>query len=197
MLLAVPADSPFKTPADLVAAARARPGALNYGTARVGSIAQLTTELFDDAAGVRMTHVPYKGASNGAIDLAAGRIQVMISNYNTIAPLASNGKVKAIAVTTANPHPAFPGLPPLASVALGVDVDIWVGVFAPAGTPAGVVERLNREINLIAASDDLKPVLEPDGTQPTAITPASFAAHLKGELAQWKKVATEHKIIAE
>jgi tripartite-type tricarboxylate transporter receptor subunit TctC len=197
MLLVVPGDAPFKTPGDIVAEARARPAALNYGTAGVGSIAHLATELFDDAAGIRMTHVPYKGASNSAMDLAGGRIQVMISNYSTVAPLMSSGKVKAIAVTSAKPHPAFPGLPPLASAAPGFDVDIWVGVFAPAGTPAAVIERLNREINAIAASADLKPVLEPDGTLPAAITPAAFAAHVKDELAQWKKIAAEHKIVAE
>jgi tripartite-type tricarboxylate transporter receptor subunit TctC len=197
MLFAVPAETPFNSPADVVAEAKAKPGALNYGTAGVGSIAHLATELFDDAAGVRMTHVPYKGASNSAIDLAAGRIQVMISNYSTIAPLMSNGKVKAIAVTSAKPHPAFPALPPLASAAPGFDVDIWVGVFAPAGTSAAVVDRLNHEINAIAASVDLKPVLEPDGTLPAAITPAAFAAHIKDELAQWKKIAAEHKIVAE
>jgi len=197
MLFAVPADAPFKAPADVLAAAKAKPGALNYGTAGVSSIAHLATELFDEAAGIRMTHVPYKGASNSAIDLAAGRIQVMISNYSTIAPLMSNGKVRAIAVTSAKPHPAFPSLPPLASVATGFDVDIWVGVFAPAGTPAAVVDRLNREINAIAASGDLKPVLEPDGTLPTAITPEAFAAHVKDELSQWKKIATDHKIVAE
>jgi tripartite-type tricarboxylate transporter receptor subunit TctC len=197
MLVAVPADAPFKTAAELVAVAKAKPGSLNYGTAGVGSIAHLATELFDDAAGVRMTHVPYKGASNSAIDLAAGRIQVMISNYSTIAPLMTNNKIRAIAVTSAKTHPAFPGLPPLSTVAPGFDVDIWVGVFAPAGTPAGVVERLNREINAIAASAELKPVLEPDGTLPVGIAPAAFAAHLKDELAQWKKLAAEHKITAE
>jgi tripartite-type tricarboxylate transporter receptor subunit TctC len=196
MLLAVPANA-FGTPADVVAAAKAKPGVLNYGTAGVGSIAHLATELFDDAAGIRMTHVPYKGASNSALDLAAGRIDAMISNYSTIAPLVTAGKVKAVAVTSGKAHAAFPGLPPLASAAPGFDVDIWVGVFAPAGTPTAVVERLNREINAIAASADLQGVLEPDGTLPSAITPAAFAAHLKDELAQWKRIAAEHKIVAE
>jgi tripartite-type tricarboxylate transporter receptor subunit TctC len=197
MLLAVPAEAGYATPGDVVAAAKAKPGALNYGTAGVGSIAHLATELFDDAAGIRMTHVPYKGASNSALDLAAGRVQVMISNYSTIAPLMQSGKVKAIAVTSAKPHAAFPGLPPLASVAPGFDVDIWVGVFAPAGTPSAIVQRLNREINAIASSADLQPVLEPDGTLPSAIAPDAFAARLKDELATWKRIASEHKIVAE
>ncbi len=137
MLLVVSATTPYKSPADVVAAARAKPGVLNYGTAGVGSIAHLTTELMDDTAKIQMTHVPYKGAALAAVDLAGGQIQVMISNYSTVAPLMKSGKIKALAVTSDKPHPAFPDLPPLASVASGFNVDIWVGVFAPAGTPRG------------------------------------------------------------
>ena len=197
MLLVVSATTPYKTPADVVAAARAKPGVLNYGTAGVGSIAHLSTELLDDSAKIQMTHVPYKGASLAAVDLASGQIQVMVSNYSTIAPLMKAGKIKALAITSNKPHAAFPDLPPLASVAPGFNVDIWVGVFAPAGTPAAIVDRLNREINAIAASPDLAPVLEPDGTLPEAISSAVFAGRIKDELAQWKQIATEHKIVAE
>ena len=197
MLLVVSATTPYKTPADLVAAARAKPGVLNYGTAGVGSIAHLTTELLDDTAKIQMVHVPYKGAANAATDLAGGQIQVMISNYSTLAPLIKSGKVKALAVTSKQPHPAFADLPPLATVAAGFAVDIWVGVFAPAGTPAAVVDRLNQEITAIAASPELAPVLEPDGTLPDPMRPAAFATLVKDELAQWKQIATEHKIVAE
>ena len=170
MLLAVSATTPYKSPAELIAAARAKPGVLNYGTAGVGSIAHLTTELLDDTAKIQMTHVPYKGAANAAVDLAGGQIHVMISNYSTVAPLMKSGKIRALAVTSGKPHAAFPDLPPLATVAPGFAVDIWVGVFAPAGTPPAIVERLNQEINAIAASADLAPVLEPDGTLPEAIS---------------------------
>ena len=197
MLLVVSATTPFRTPAELVAAASAKPGVLNYGTAGVGSIAHLTTELMDDTAKIQMMHVPYKGAANAATDLAAGQIQVMISNYSTIAPLMKGGKIRALAVTSGKPHAAFPDLPPLATVAPGFDVDIWVGVFAPAGTPQAIVDRLNQEINAIAASPELSPVLEPDGTLPEAISPAVFAGRIKDELGQWKQIATEHKIVAE
>jgi tripartite-type tricarboxylate transporter receptor subunit TctC len=197
MLLVVSAATPFKTPAEVIAAAQTTPGALNYGTAGVGSIAHLTTELLDDTAKIRMTHVPYKGAANAAVDLAAGQIQVMVSNYSTVAPLMRSGKIKALAVTSSKAHPAFPDLPPLAAAAPGFAVDIWVGVFAPAGTPRSIVLRLNQEINAIAASPDLAPVLEPDGTLPEAIAPAVFAERIKDELAQWKNIAAEHKIVAE
>jgi tripartite-type tricarboxylate transporter receptor subunit TctC len=88
-------------------------------------------------------------------------------------------------------------LPPLASAVPGYAIDIWVGVFAPAGTPPQLVERLNREINEISASADLAVVLEPEGTVPTAMSPAAFAARVKEELAQWKQVAAAHKIVAE
>jgi len=197
MLLAVSATTPYKTPAQVVAGAKATPGALNYGTAGVGSIAHLTTELFDDAARIRMTHVPYKGAANAAVDLAAGQIQVMISNYSTIAPLMKAGKIRALAVTSSQPHASFPDLPPLATIAPGFSVDIWVGVFAPAGTPPALVERLNQEINAIAASPELAQVLEPDGTLSEAMSPAVFARRVRDELAQWKQLAAEHKIVAE
>ena len=197
MLLVVSATTPYKSLNDVMADAKAKPGTLNYGTAGVGSIAHLTTELLDDTAKVSMVHVPYKGAANASTDLAAGQIQVMISNYSTVAPLMKGGKIRGVGVTSAKPHPAFPDMQPLATVAPGFDVDIWVGVFAPAGTPDAVVARLNQEINAIAASPDLAPVLEPDGTLPEAISSATFAGKIKDELAQWKKIAADHKIVAE
>jgi tripartite-type tricarboxylate transporter receptor subunit TctC len=197
MLLVVSATTPWKSPADFVAAARAKPGVLNYGTAGVGSIAHLTTELLDDTAKIQMVHVPYKGAANAATDLAGGQIQVMISNYSSLAPLIKAGKVNALAVTSKDRHAAFADLPPLGTVAPGFAVDIWVGVFAPAGTPTAIIDRLNQEISAIAASPELAPVLEPDGTLPDAMKAAAFAALVKDELAQWKQIATEHKIVAE
>ena len=181
----------------MVAAARAKPGALNYGTAGVGSIAHLTTELLDDTAKVRMTHVPYKGAAN-----AGGRPRGRPDpgddlELQHVAPLMKGGKIKALGVTSATRIPRFPICRRSRRVAPGFAVAIWVGVFAPAGTPAAVVDRLNQEINAIAASPDLAPVLEPDGTLPEAISSATFAARIKEELVQWKQIATEHKIVAE
>ena len=197
LLLAVSASTPFKSPADVLAAARTNPGGLTYGSAGVGSVGHLATELLDDAAKVRMTHVPYKGAANAVIDLAAGRIDVMVSSYGTQSPLIKGGKVKALAVTSKDAHPAFVDLPPLAASVPGFAIDIWVGVLAPAGTPAALIDRLNHEINAIAASPELATILEPDGTVAAAMTPAAFAARVKEELSQWKQIASDHKIIAE
>ena len=197
LLLAVSATTPYRTPADLVAAARARPDELNYGTAGVGSIGHLATEILDVAAGVRMRHVPYKGAAPAVLDLASGQIQVMLTNYSTVAPMVKAGKVRPIAVTSKTPHPAFPELPTVASVVPDYAVDIWVGVFAPAGTPAALIERLNRELVEIAKSPELAPILDPDGTVPSTMAPAAFAAQAKDDLALWKKIATDRKIVAE
>jgi tripartite-type tricarboxylate transporter receptor subunit TctC len=194
LLVAVPAERPIKSTADLVAAARAKPGALNYGTAGVGSLAHLATELLNGAANIQMTHVPYKGAGPALIDLAAGQIDVMVSNYSTLISQMKSGKVRAIAVTSPKPSPAFPDLPPVATAVPGYAMDIWVTVFAPAGTPAPLIERLNKEINEISASPELRTFLDPDGALPVAMAPAAIAARLKQDLAQLKKIAGERKI---
>jgi tripartite-type tricarboxylate transporter receptor subunit TctC len=196
-LLAVSAASPFKSPAELFAAARAKPGEITYGSAGVGSIGHMATELMLAAAKVQMTHVPYKGAANAAIDLAGGQIFVMISSFATLSPFVKTGKVRILAVTSRQTHPSFPNIPPLAATLPGFSNEVWVGVFAPAGTPARMVERLNREVNEIAASSELRMLLEPDGMLPVAVTPAAFAGRVKQELAVWKKIATERKIVAE
>jgi len=116
-----------------------------------------------------------------------------------VAPLMQKdgGRVRALAVTSKQPHPSFAALPPLAIAVPGYEMDIWIGVFAPAGTPQAVIDRLNREINAISASPELAVLLGPDGTLPQAITPSAFAARVKDELAKWKQLAAAHKIVAE
>lgn len=197
MLLAVSSAFPVKTPAEYFAAARAKPGEITYGSAGIGSIGHLATELLNAGAKVQMTHVAYKGAANAIVDLAGGQIYAMISNYSSLLPQLNTRRVRALAVTSKNASPVFPGLPPLSATVPGYSMEIWICVFAPAGTPAPVVERLNREIREIAASPELKVFLEPDGALPVAITPAALAARLKDELAQWKTIAAQRKIVTE
>ena len=197
MLLAVSAATSIKSAAELVAAAKAKPGSLTYGTSGTGSIAHLASEMLSDAAGIRMTHVPYKGAANALMDMAGGQIDMMISNYTSLVAQIKSGKVKALAVTSAQASPAFADLPPLSSVAPGFAADIWVTVFAPGNTPAPVVARLNRELNQIAASPEVKALLEPDGATPMALSPADLARRVRDDLAIWKKIAVEKKILAD
>ena len=197
MLLAVSSAFAVKTPAEYIAAARARPGVMTYGSAGIGSIGHLATELLNTAARIQMTHIAYKGAANAIVDLAGGQIYAMISNYSSLLPQLNTRRVRALAVTSRQASPVFPTLPPLSATVPGYSMEIWICVFAPAGTPAPVVERLNRDLREIAASPELKAFLEPDGALPVAVTAPALAARLKDELGQWKAIAADRKIVTE
>ncbi len=197
MLLAVSANTSIKSPAELVAAARAKPGVLTYGSAGQGSIAHMATEMLGDAAKIQLTHIPYKGAAPALLDLASGQIDVMISNYSSLAPQIKAGRVRPIAVTSRQSSPSFPDLAPMASAAPGFAADIWVSVLAPAGTPAAIVQRLNRELNEIAKTPEVRALLESDGALPVPLTPAELAQRIKDDLGVWKKIATDKNIVTE
>lgn len=197
MLLAVSATTPIKTPADFVAAARSNPGAISYGTAGPGSIAHMSSEMLAEAAKIQMLHVPYKGAAPALLDLASGQIQMMVSNYSSIVAQIKAGRVRPLAVTSRTASPSFPDLPPMGNLAPGFSAEIWVAVFAPAGTPAALVQRLNREINEAARQPEVKALLEADGTLPVALPPAEVAARIREDFAAWKKIAVAKNISAE
>lgn len=197
MLVAVSAQTDIRNPRDLINAARAKGGNLTYGTAGIGSIAHMSSEMVADAAKVEMRHVPYKGAAPALIDLASGTIDMMISNYSSIVGQIKAGRVRPIAVTSRAASAAFPDLQPMASAAPGFAAEIWVTVFAPAGTPAGVVQRLNREINEVARLPEIRSLLEADGASPTPLTPAELLPRIRDDYAAWKKIATDKKIVAE
>jgi len=197
LVIAASAQTPYTSLKQLLEAARGKPGALNYGSAGVGSLAHLATVMLDDAAGTEMTHVPYKGAANAASDLAGGLIHVMLSNYSTLAPVVQGKKVKLLATTAQSPSPAFPDLPPAAQALPGYSVQIWVGVFAPAGTPQPYIDKLNAALVEIAASPEMKALLDLDGTVPSRMDSAEFGARVREELGQWQAIARKHNISAE
>lgn len=197
MLLAVSATTPIKTPADFVAAARSNPGAISYGTSGPGSIAHMSSEMLAEAAKIQMLHIPYKGAAPALLDLASGQIQMMVSNYSSIVAQIKAGRVRPLAVTSRTASPSFPDLPPMGNLAPGFSAEIWVAVFAPAGTPAALVQRLNREINEAARQPEVKALLEADGTLPVALPPAEVAARIREDFAAWKKIAVAKNISAE
>ena len=181
----------------MLATARAAPGALNYGSAGVGSIAHLSTELLNADARIQTTHVPYKGASEAILGLVGNQIQLMISNYSSLVGQLKGGKLKAIAITSAQPSPAFPDLPPIARAVPGFAVDIWVGVFAPAGLPAPLLTRLNRELNAIATAPELQALLAPDGAAAQALDAATFGETVRADFVLWKRIVTERKLATE
>jgi len=197
LVIAASAQTPYGSLKDLLDAARARPGALNYGSAGIGSLAHLATVMLDDAAGTRMTHVPYKGAANAASDLAGGLIDVMLSNYSTLAPVVQGKKVKLLATTAQAASPTFPGLSPAAQSLPGYSVQIWVGVFAPAGTPQPYIDKVNAALNEISASSEMRALLDLDGTVPARMDSAAFGARVREDLALWQGIARKHNISAQ
>jgi tripartite-type tricarboxylate transporter receptor subunit TctC len=197
MVVAVPASSAVRNPADLVAAARARPDALNYGSAGVGTIGHLTAELINDAAGISTRHVPYRGTAMVLTDLATGTIDWTVAIQTTLQPQIDAGRVRVIGVTTREESPSFPGVPPMASAAKGLDASTWVAVFVPAGTPAALVERYNRAINEAAKSKAITDQMMADGMIGTALSPTEIAPKVGSTYAMWKRLAGEKKILVE
>jgi tripartite-type tricarboxylate transporter receptor subunit TctC len=198
MLFTVANDSPFRTIEDLVAAARAEPGKLNYGTSGTGSINQFSTELFASAAGIRMTHVPYKGMGPATNDLIAGQIQLLVASAPSILSQVKGGRVRALAVSTPVPSPVAPELPALEQAGFkGSSSELWWGVLAPAATPAAIVERMNREINRIVVSDQMKAFFLREGAEPSPMSADAFAAFVAAEIERWKSVARAADIRAE
>lgn len=197
MVIAVNARSPIKSPADLVAAARSKPDGMTYGTSGIGTLLHLSTEWLNDAANIKTKHIPYKGAAPAAMDVASGTVDFMISARASIMPHVQSGRIRMIAVTSHEHSPAFPGLPPMVSAAPGFGVDLWAIVFAPAGTPANIVQLLNAEINDIAKTKELRSLMEVEGALPVALTPDQISARVRENVSTWRQVAKARNIVLE
>jgi tripartite-type tricarboxylate transporter receptor subunit TctC len=197
MVVAVPASSPIKSPTDLVSAARARPGALNYGSAGVGTIGHLTAELINDSTQVNTRHVPYRGTAMALVDLATGTIDWTVATYSTLTSQIDAGRVRLIGVTTGTESPAFPGVLPVASAAQGFDVSTWVAVFLPAGTPLPLVQLYNREVNEVAKSKAVADQMTADGMIGKALSPDEIVPMVRTTHTMWKRLAVEKKILVE
>jgi tripartite-type tricarboxylate transporter receptor subunit TctC len=192
LVIVVAADSPYKTLADVVAAARAKPQALNYATSGNGTVAHLATELFQRTANVQLTHVPYKGAAQGATDLIGGQVQLYVSSVPTLIGHIKNGKMRAIAVTSAKRADDLPQVPTIAESGYkGFDAVTWFGVVGPAKLPADVVARLNTEINKALKTPELLKKLSDQGADVEGSTPEQFARLIRDDIARWGKVVKE------
>jgi tripartite-type tricarboxylate transporter receptor subunit TctC len=189
-VLVVHPSVPARSVAELVALAKARPGALNYGSGGSGTAPHLGAELFKLMAGVDMVHVPYKGSGPAVNDLLGGQISLMFNTMIQTIPHVQGGKLRALAVTSARRSAAMPELPTLAEAGMpGYEMVGWFGVLAPAGTPRSAVARLNADILKILALPDVKDRLAKLGSEPTDIaTPEQFGDYIKAEIAKWAKV---------
>jgi hypothetical protein len=197
MLVGVSSQAGIKTPEDLVAAARAKPEMLTAGSGGVGSLGHLAVELLNDAAKIKIRHIPYKGAAPALVDVAAGTLTLTIGSYSTLAPQVQSGRVIPIAVTAAQPNPAYPGVPAMGQAAAGFKTGIWYGLFAPAGLPPALLQRLNRETNEVARSGEVRKLVEADGAAPINATPEELAVRIRQDYQTWKKLATDRQITTE
>lgn len=188
-LIAVHPSLPVKTVKDLIALARARPGQLNYGSAGHGSTNHLVNVMLSLAANVTMTHVPYKGVAAAMTDVIAGNIQIMSGDLVTILPQAKNGKVRALAVTSAKRSALVPDIFTVAESGVpGYDTSGWFGVVTPAGTPRAISERLNAEMVKGIMAADARERLRVMGGDVVASSMADFAAFMRADHAKWAKV---------
>jgi tripartite-type tricarboxylate transporter receptor subunit TctC len=189
LALVVNNDLPVHNVKEFVAYARAHPDKLSYGSAGSGSPTHLAALQLVQAAGIKATHVPYKGTAPADLDLAAGQLQFMTDTINTIANFVKAGRVRMLAVLTPRRVALYPDVPTLAEAGFpDFEVQAWQGVLAPAGTPAQVVQLLNTEINRVLRSKDVQDALAVQGAQPLGGTPQQYDAYLTKELARWTAV---------
>jgi len=188
---------PVKTIPELIAYAKANPGALNFASSGVGSTLHVAGELFKMMTGVNIVHVPYRGGAPAMLDLIAGRAQIMFDNVPTALPYIKDGKIRPLAVTAAARVDVLPDLPLVADYLPGYEASAWYGIVGPKGTPAEVVDKLNREANAILAEPDKKKRLAELGASLLPGTPADFAKLLADETAKWGKVIRFAGIKAE
>jgi tripartite-type tricarboxylate transporter receptor subunit TctC len=190
MVVVVPADSPYRTLAELVAAARARPDLLAYASNGSGSLPHLATEWFLKQTGTRMVHVPYRGSALALPDLIAGRTQLMIDIIVSALPLIDSGKLRALAVTGTQRSGLLPQVPTAAQSGFqGFTVTQWYGLFAPAGTPAAIVQQVGRDVKSVVGSTRLRALMWQRGAEVDYTTAAPFAAAVKADWQRWKLVA--------
>jgi tripartite-type tricarboxylate transporter receptor subunit TctC len=197
-IVVVNPSSPIKSIADLIAAAKAEPDKLSYGTYSTGTSAHLAGELFKHMAGVNLTTVPYKGAAPAITDLIGGQIQVMFTTVASAASLIEAGQLRALAVTSAERSPAFPDLPTVAEAGVpDYDAEAWYGLFAPVKTPPDIIARLNRSAASAVQSEAFKRLVKNEGLVMVAQPPEELDRYLRGEEARWRKVIEEAGIKAE
>jgi tripartite-type tricarboxylate transporter receptor subunit TctC len=188
-VLAVSAQSPFKSVAELVANAKANPGKLTYGSAGIGSTLHLAAEFFRRAAGIDILHVPYKGAAQATTDLVGGQVQMMFGPLVAIMPLADAGKLRALAVTSPKRSALAPNVPTMIESGIpDFEVTGWYGLAAPAGTPKAVIDKLNGETHTALKSAELIEQFRLQGYEPLGGTPDEMNAQIKADTARWTRI---------
>ena len=188
LLLVMHPSVPVRTVKEMIALAKAQPGQLNFGSAGAGTTPHLAGEMFKFLAGVSMTHIAYRGSPQSAIDLMAGRLDLIFANGSAALPHIHSGRMRLIAISAARRDPSLPDVPAIAETVPGFEMAPWWGLFAPAGTPPDVVTRLNTETVLILALPDVKANYTNLGMTAVSSTPEEFSAYVQDEIVRWAKV---------
>lgn len=198
MLLAVHAARPWKSQAELLAAAKAKPDSLSYGSSGAGSSNHLVMALFEIQAGVSLTQIPYKGSTPLLTDLAGGQVDAAFDALPHVLPFIQSGKVRALSIASPKRSPLMPDVPTVAEAGVaGYEASSWHGFVVPAGTPQPVVDKLNRELNTILAMDDVKDTFAKQGVTPDGGTPAQFQQFIAQQMTLWKGVIQQRKITVD
>ncbi len=189
---------PAKAVKELVAYTKANPNKINYASAGQGSLIHLMTELFKVRTGADMNHVPYKGMGGAYVDMLAGRIQAAFPSIISVLPHLKTGKLRALAVSSAQRSPSLPDIPSVQETGVpDFDVSQWYGLFAPAGTPRPVIDRIHREVVDILKTADMQKRMAGDGAEGVGNSPVEFAAYVKAETARWSEVIKKSNIRAD
>jgi tripartite-type tricarboxylate transporter receptor subunit TctC len=197
-IVVVNAKSPYRSIADLIAAAKAEPDKLSYGTYGTGTSAHLAGELFKSMAKVNLTTVPYKGAAPAITDLLGGQIQVMFTTVASASSLIAGGQLRALAVTSAERSPAFPDVPTVAEAGVpGYSAESWYGLFTPAKTPSAIIDRLNKSAAVAVKSEAFNKLGVNEGLVMVASPPGELDRYVRGEEERWRKVIQDAGIKIE
>ncbi|MGE8674950.1 MAG: Bug family tripartite tricarboxylate transporter substrate binding protein, partial [Achromobacter kerstersii] len=192
LVIVVPAGSPLKSLDDMIAAAKAKPGILNYASSGNGTVSHLAAVQLQNAAGIQLTHIPYKGAAQASNDLIGGQIDMYLSSVPTLIGHVRNGKMRALAVTSAQRVPDLPDVPTIAERGYpGFEAVTWFGLAAPKGVPKDIVDRLNAEFNKALQSKELSVKYQEQGARVLTGTPEDFATLIRDDRARWGKIVED------
>jgi tripartite-type tricarboxylate transporter receptor subunit TctC len=188
LLLVVHPSVPVKNVAELVALAKSKPGKLNYASSGNGTPYHMAGELFKHMAGINMTHIPYKGSSGARTDIVGGQVDVMFDAETTMAEFARNGQVRMLGATGLTRSTNLPDLPTVGETVPKYEATIWLGIMAPKGTPADIVNKLNAEMRKIVNNPDVKAAWAKQGAVPMSMTVAEFDQYLNADIAKWANI---------
>ena len=192
LILVVHPSVPARSVKELVALAKAHPGKLNYASSGTGGNNHFSGALFATAAGIKLTHVPYRGIAPAVTALASGEVELVIASGPAVMPQVRAGRIIALGVSASQPSPLLPGMPAIAQSGVpSYTYELWWGLFAPAGTPADRVQAINAAVNRALASDDVKQFLATEGAEPAPMSVAQLANLLSDEIARYRKAAQE------